>query len=149
MVPYSGSLDQLDVATLAGPQIDFSYFANDEIQKITRGNGSGVEATYAYHGNGPIQSIVVTDGSAALLHDLQYSVIDETLNVETLAETRSGNVSGTFSYEYDGIDRLTDADYPAAFGLQTADSEDFTYDAAGNRDDSFIYCVIHVSQRPL
>jgi hypothetical protein len=38
-----------------------------------------------------------------------------------------------YDYGYDGIDRLTSAQYPTALGLPA--SESFAYDASGNRED--------------
>jgi RHS repeat-associated protein len=122
-------LDRLVSAALAGGTTAYSYRANDELETLTR--ASGVQTTYAYHPDGPIDTITTRDSSSTLLHLLDYTV-DATLNVDTIAETRGTGSAQTFDYAYDGVDRLVEALNPTAYGLPA--SEDYEYDAAGNRE---------------
>ena len=133
---HFNDLDRLEWADLASPtRIDFGYYANDELHTITRqatAPTTGPLSTYSYWPHGPVQQILVT-GTPGELLKLDYTV-DPTLNVDDVTETRDGTTSGVFDYGYDGIDRLTGADYPNAFGLPA--DESFIYDPAGNRDDA-------------
>jgi RHS repeat-associated protein len=54
------------------------------------------------------------------------------LRHRAIAETRGSGSAESFAYCYDGIDRLTSATNPTAYGLPA--SEAYTYDPAGNRE---------------
>jgi RHS repeat-associated protein len=65
-------------------------------------------------------------GAIQATFDLGY---DEASNVTTRAETISGNsYGGTYTYGYDGANRLTNVTGPALFGSRT-----YGYDGGGNR----------------
>jgi RHS repeat-associated protein len=124
-------LNRLKEAQLASPSpLEFTYFANDDLETITHGNG--VVTEYAYWPEGPVQSITVDSPSEQLLK-LTYTV-NKVLNITGMNEQHaaSGAVHG-YGYGYDALDRLTSATYPTALGLPA--SESFAYDAAGNRED--------------
>ena len=124
-------LNRLKEAQLASPNpLEFTYYANDDLETITHGNG--VTTEYAYWPEGPVQSITVESPSEQLLK-LTYTV-NKVLNVTGMNEQHaaSGPVHA-YTYGYDALDRLTSATYPTALGLPA--SESFAYDAAGNRED--------------
>jgi uncharacterized protein RhaS with RHS repeats len=122
-------LDRLVSAALAGGTTTYGYRANDELETLTRANG--VQTTYTYLAHGPVDTVTTRDSSSALLRLLDYTV-DATLNVDTIAEARGTGSAQTFDYAYDGVDRLIEALNPTAYGL--AATEDYEYDAAGNRE---------------
>ena len=133
-------LDRMTEAVLPGgadPTVSFDYRANDELEKVFYGSPTTHRAvtTYAYHPHGPIDSITTEAGiPLAQVLRLTYTpnaVLDLTGKSEQ--QTTSDPVE-SYVYGYDGVSRLTLADYPAAFGLPA--DERFVYDAAGNRDDA-------------
>lgn len=122
--------DRIHQATLAGTSpLSFSYYANDEPDVLTHGNG--VNSDWDYYLHGPIQSIGVT-GGAGQLHSLDYTP-NAVLNVDTVDEEyATGSPTYTYDYDYDPADRLEQAQYPTALGLPAL--EEFDYDEAGNRE---------------
>jgi len=136
-----------DLARLTGATFDdgsavqalaFDYFANDDLEQITHGNGVVTDLTYLDEGS--VDTITVSAGSE--LHRLDYAV-DAVLNVDAIEEwvggtklLPSGGSGGdpSFDYGYDAVYRLDQATYPDAFGLPTGEA--FAYDGAGNRDDA-------------
>jgi RHS repeat-associated protein len=136
------ALDRLVAATLPGgptPTLAFGYNGRDDVMTLTRRNATPadyVQTTYTYFDQGPVDTITVADllpSSAARLL-LDYAEPDAVLNVEGVSETRDGGSAQAYDYEYDGVDRLTEADYPSAFSLPA--DETFSYDDAGNRDNA-------------
>jgi len=114
----------LTSAVLPGSQnFAFSYYPNGELQQATYPNG--VTGNYQYTANGPLQGITVT-GSGGPIEQIDYTY-DNVLNVATRTDG-----DGTHNYGYDGLNRLTHADYPASTGLP---AENFAYDRAGNEED--------------
>ena len=111
-----------------------AYFESDDLDRLTRGNGTGLVTDFVYHPTGPIDTITVGNPSSPL-HKLDYA-IDGVLNVDTIQETIAGTVqSPLYDFDYDAVYRLTDAAYPTGPGLPTL-PESFGYDAASNRDDN-------------
>ncbi len=123
---------RLDLATFPGSAaIDFSPFPDDTLETITY--PSGVMTGYGYHAQGPIDTVTVTATGGVQRLLLDYAV-DAVQNVTDLIEQHaSGEPAESYVFGYDGANRLTDANYPAAFGLPV--NETFGYDLAGNRDD--------------
>ncbi|HFD31671.1 MAG TPA: hypothetical protein ENJ28_02995 [Gammaproteobacteria bacterium] len=116
--------DLLTQATFNASQThQFDYYPTDELKQIAFNNGTVTD--YAYQGNGPLKWIDIAHGGASK-EKLNFTY-DKVLNVKQMS-----NNSGIHSFIYDGINRLTNASHPLASNLPT--SEDFTYDAAGNRE---------------
>lgn len=103
--------------------IAFDYFGNDDLKSIAYPNG--VTTDYTYENNGPVKTIVTHD-SAATINRFDY-LYNDVLNVTTL-----NAFDGDRIFSYDGLDRLTGAQYPVASGLP---EESYTYDLVGNRED--------------
>jgi RHS repeat-associated protein len=124
-------LNRLVEAELASPNpLEFTYFANDDLETITHGNG--VTTEYTYFPEGPVATITVESPSEQLLK-LTYTV-NKVLNVTAMNEQHAASgATHAYTYGYDALDRLTSATYPTVLGLPA--SEAFTYDAAGNRED--------------
>jgi RHS repeat-associated protein len=101
----------------------FTYYPSGEVQQTTYPNG--VTTSYVYEANGPVQSITVA-GTSGAIEQFSYSY-DNVGKVTT--ETDS---AGQYDFTYDGLDRLTQAVYPAATGLAI---EHYVYDSVGNRED--------------
>jgi len=117
--------NRLNTATLPGSQSfnNFSYFDNGNIQQLTF--PSGITSDYNYETNGPIKDITITDG-ATQLEQLSYSY-DNVKNVDTQTDSL-----GLHDYNYDNLNRLTQASHPLGSGLL---AESFGYDKVGNRED--------------
>ncbi|VAW37970.1 hypothetical protein MNBD_GAMMA01-488, partial [hydrothermal vent metagenome] len=81
----------------------------------------GITRTLAYDGLQRINSINVQDTSNQTLMNYDYTYTP-TGNI-----TNKNTEHGDYSYGYDDLDRLTNADYP------NLTDETFTYDALGNR----------------
>jgi YD repeat-containing protein len=118
-------LNRLQAATLPGGQgFGLTYFANDDLKRLTYPNG--VTTDYRYDPRGPIDDITVNGTAGLLAHDAYTH--DDALNIATLTDP-----DGAHAYDYDGIDRLIEATHPAPSGLPGTES--FGYDRVGNRAD--------------
>ncbi len=115
----------------ADPTLALAYWASDDLRLLTHGNGATTQLRYESHG--PVDAITVANAASTQLHQLVYGY-DGVLNVDTLSESIGTTAaSPPYGYGYDPQQRLTSAVYPALSGLPA--SENFPYDAAGNRDD--------------
>jgi RHS repeat-associated protein len=115
--------NRLVTANLNGAALTIGSYANDDRQSVSL--PGGVTRTYQYDANGPVNSISVAGASTLAQFAFGY---DDVLNLETLTAPEGG-----YQYEYDGLNRLTDATNPASVGLATTES--YIYDAVGNRED--------------
>jgi YD repeat-containing protein len=120
-------LDRLTQAILPGSQVfTLDYYANDDRRTIDHPNG--VATAYVYRPNGPVESITITKSTGELIEQFAYTY-DAVRNVATMSDG-----DGTHGYQYDGLDRLTDATHPPGIGLPEV--ENFAYDKVGNREDA-------------
>jgi RHS repeat-associated protein len=117
-------LNRLTSVTLAGAAISVSYFGNDDRQSVTV--PGGVSRNYTYETNGPISSVTV-NGPSGQIAQFAYT-FDDVSNIESLTDA-----DGAHSFDYDGLNRLTQATHPGASGLPATES--FTYTSAGDRKD--------------
>lgn len=124
-------LNRLVTAQLASPgPLAFGYYANDDLEQVTHGNG--VTTEYTYRPEGPVETITTESTTAQLLR-LSYTV-NKVLNITGLTEQHAaGGPSHVYGYGYDALDRLTSATYPTELGLPAAEA--FAYDPAGNREE--------------
>lgn len=102
-------LDRLTQANFPGGQtLDLQYFANDDLQTLTHGNGT--TTSYTYFNQGPVSTITVQNGSSQL-HQLNYT-LDTVMNVDQVREEFTTTTQYLYEYAYDGANRLTSANYP-------------------------------------
>lgn len=123
------TLNRLTDAVLDGHNYSLpdtsAYDAADQLKAITYPNG--VQAAITYRDNGPVETISYSKADSSPLESIAYTY-DKALNVDT----RTDN-DGTYDYDYDGLDRLTQADYPPSTSIPT---DNYVYDNVGNREDS-------------
>ncbi len=127
------AMGRLDLATLPGSAtpIDFTPFADDTLDRITR--PSGTTTDYTYFAQGPIQSITVKAAGTTQIQRLAYA-IDAVQNITSQSEQHAtSDPTGAYVYGYDAANRLTSATYPAAYGF--TGNQAYVYDPAGNRED--------------
>lgn len=127
-------LDRLTQANFPGGQtLDLQYFANDDLQTLTHGNGT--TTSYTYFNQGPVSTITVQNGSSQL-HQLNYT-LDTVMNVDQVREEFTTTTQYLYEYAYDGANRLTSANYPNSMpaGFPLLQDEAFAYDPAGNREN--------------
>ncbi|WP_444894491.1 RHS repeat domain-containing protein [Microbulbifer sp. TRSA001] len=115
---------RLTNATLAGSSHTFGYDNADRL--ISLSYASGITRTDNYNTDGTLSSSSVTDSSSTTLEALTYS-FNTAKNITSYSDN-----DGTQSFSYDGLGRLTGADYPDSTSLN---DEAFTYDGVGNRED--------------
>ena len=104
---------------VAPERADFSYDAAG--RKATASHPNGTRGTFTYDAGGRLTNIQWTGPANSAVMGLSYSY-DAAGNT-----THTSDSSGTNSYTYDRLDRLSDAQY------SDGSSEAFTYDSAGNR----------------
>lgn len=113
------------IANPFGQAVTFQYDALSRRTKMTYPNG--VVTTYAYDAAGQLTQIVAqrsSDHSAVAFESYAYDA-----NGNRVSAT---DLTGTHTYAYDKLNRLTSAGHPAASGLPIL-NETFSYDAVGNR----------------
>ncbi|WP_444894493.1 RHS repeat-associated core domain-containing protein [Microbulbifer sp. TRSA001] len=115
---------RLTNATLAGNGHTIGYNTADRLISITY--ASGASRTNNYNSDGTLNSSSVVDSSNTTLEALGYS-FDAAKNITTYSDN-----DGTQLFTYDGVDRLTSADYP---DNTVFTDETFAYDGVGNRED--------------
>ena|GEM_PF-4607839 len=119
------TLDHLIRLTLPNNEsIEFDYFSNNALKQIRYPNG--ISTDYEYYSNGPVQSIDSKVGATGINH-VDY-VYNDILNITGLTDNGAESL-----YDYDGLNHLTDAQYPASSGLT---NESYVYDRVGNRKDA-------------
>ena len=120
---------------------EYTYDAAN--RRVAMKNNAYLEASYQHDGAGRVLTRTLSNGAATqLTYDAngwlasltQRSANGTSLSNTTYTRDRTGHLtgqvdsSGTTNYTYDALYRLTGADYPG-----TANDENFTYDAVGNR----------------
>ncbi len=106
------AMGRLDFATFPGSPtpVDFTPFADDTPDRITR--PSGTTTDYTYFAQGPIQSITVKAAGTTQLQRLAYAV-DAVQNITNQSEQHAtSDPTGAYVYGYDAANRLTSADVP-------------------------------------
>lgn len=89
---------------------------------LSRIMSSGAKSLYQYDANGQLLHLTHTAANGATLTDIGYTR-DKVGNILTQTDS-----TGTTTFTYDPLYRLTSADYPG-----TANDETWTYDEVGNR----------------
>ncbi len=125
---FSYQYDQLNrltrITNPQGRQFSFAYDANGRRTQLDYPNG--IRTTYGYDNAGQVLSIIHTRLSdQAVIAKSTYSY-DAAGN-----RTNMTDMSGTHTYAYDDLHRLTGATHPAASSLPPV--ETFSYDPVGNR----------------
>ncbi|WHI46255.1 RHS repeat domain-containing protein [Microbulbifer sp. VAAF005] len=115
---------RLNSATLAANTHTLNYDSADRWTDVTY--ASGVSRTNTYNDDNTLASATLVDANSTTLEALSYAY-DAVNNIEGYTDN-----DGTKVFTYDGMDRLTGADYPDATGLT---DEQFDYDGVGNRED--------------
>ncbi|MCF6264821.1 MAG: hypothetical protein L3J24_14710, partial [Xanthomonadales bacterium] len=116
-------LIQANLPQATGSQsINLSYTEADERQQITYPNG--VTTSYTFEPNGPIKTINTQTSTNTNLESWTYNY-NAVLNIDAIS-----NSLGQTTYSYDGLNRLTSADYPSLLNDET-----YAYDLVGNRED--------------
>ena len=112
-------------AVLAGKTASYDYFDIGALKTSILPNG--ITAHRALDTRHRLDRLIYKKNSTALLSSLDYTY-DVKSNVTQLVrnDTGAGGTSKTFTFGYDGISRLTSANY----GDETVS---YTYDKAGNR----------------
>jgi RHS repeat-associated protein len=118
----TGEVKLNDVTTIA----TYAYNLDGSIDTITYGNGH--YENYLYYERGWVESIELRDSTDALIDSYQY-VYDKVGNIRTIEEYIDPEVFLKY-FEYDNLNRLTRADGPWEFGLNTIE---YVYDEVGNR----------------
>ncbi|WP_444930348.1 RHS repeat-associated core domain-containing protein [Microbulbifer sp. SSSA002] len=127
LVSHSFTYDdynRLSSATLVANTHTLNYDSADRWTGITY--ASGVSRTNTYNDDNTLATATLVDASSTTLEALSYAY-DAVNNIEGYTDN-----DGTQVFTYDGMDRLTGADYPDAIGLT---DEQFDYDGVGNRED--------------
>jgi RHS repeat-associated protein len=106
----------------------FSYFNTGKISGI--GYPNGTQAAIVYNDNGMVDSINYHRSDSTSIEKFQYSR-DSIGNITEIMMN-----SGSTTYNYDNVNRLTGADYPETSPLA---DELFNYDVNGNRSTSLQY----------
>ncbi|WHI47267.1 RHS repeat-associated core domain-containing protein [Microbulbifer sp. VAAF005] len=111
-------------ATLAGSTHTLGYDSADHWTSLTY--ASGARRTNIYNVDGTLTSTTLEDPSGTILEALSYS-FDAANKIISYSDN-----DGVQSFTYDGVDRLTSADYPDSIAFA---DETFSYDGVGNRED--------------
>ncbi len=130
------SADLTSLTTPSGQVIGYSYNANHQITAITV-NGSTLLASITYEPFGPVSGwtwgnstttarVFDTDGNAASIASAGSKSYSYDNASRITGITDGSNSALSWTYGYDGLDRLNSAS-------KTALSQSFTYDANGNR----------------
>ncbi|WP_444893968.1 RHS repeat-associated core domain-containing protein [Microbulbifer sp. TRSA001] len=115
---------RLSSVTLAGQTHSLAF---DEADRWVNLNyASGVRRTNTYNTDGTLSGSTVTNSSNIVLESLGFS-FDAVKNIIEYNDN-----DGTQLFSYDGVDRLTRADYPDNTAFT---DEVFAYDGVGNRED--------------
>lgn len=114
------AVNRLTRITQGTLQWNFSYDGAGNRTQLTQPNGTST--LYTYLVNNWLASIEHRAPGGATLQAFTYTY---DLNGNRLTQVDS---TGTTSFTYDALDRLTQAAYPAGYGTWT-----WTYDAVGNR----------------
>ncbi|MDO9234166.1 MAG: RHS repeat-associated core domain-containing protein [Methylotenera sp.] len=93
---------------------------------LSRVSNSGARTMSQYDANGWVTKLTQYDAANNLVSDTSYTR-DRVGNILTQINTAGAN-TGTTTFSYDALYRLSTADYPSA-----ANDELFTYDKVGNR----------------
>ncbi|WP_444944676.1 RHS repeat-associated core domain-containing protein [Microbulbifer sp. ZKSA006] len=115
---------RLTSAVLAGNSHTLGYDSADRWSSLSY--ASGASRTNTYNADGTLDSSTITDPTGTILEALGYS-FDAAKNITAYSDN-----DGTQVFSYDGVDRLTSADYPDSTSLI---DEIFSYDGVGNRED--------------
>jgi RHS repeat-associated protein len=114
-------LNHLISATLAGAQVGITLSSSGSRLVVAYPNG--VNDTYAYRANGPIESIAI-DGPSGPIASVSYSY-DALTNLIGQADQY-----GAHTFGYDELSRLENTLRPPSAGVP---NENFEYDIVGNR----------------
>jgi RHS repeat-associated protein len=129
--PSYDEANRLD-RTVVGPDtFEFTYWDDGQIKKIEYPNG--IKEQYKLTSRNFID--IVTDSSATaqlFKYDYKYNEVgDRDTMIFKVSKTGMGSpITGTVSYKYDDLRRITEAQYPASIHNKT---NIYTYDRVGNR----------------
>ena len=123
---------RLEAASLPGSApLFFTPFEDDTLETIEY--ASGAASDFAYYPQGPVESITLRAEGTTQQNRLAYGV-NAVHSLTALSEQHaSADPVQAYGFGYDEANRLTAANYPAAYGFTGNDA--FDYDLAGNRED--------------
>src|ERR1051325_6407013 len=117
-------MNRLDVATLpGGRQVNHDWTVDGLLSRVDYGNG--MSRVYNYDNADRVTSILNTH-SASESEEYVYSY-DANSNRETETRKHNGATSRSISYQFDSLNRLTQANYGSGASLS------YSYDKVGNR----------------
>ena len=114
----------------------YTYRSTNLLETITRPTPNVITSNYTYDTASRLTGINHTKDVASV-HNIAYT-LDQNDN-----RTAMQDQWGTTTYQYDELDRLTQAQYPAIANGPAAETINYGYDPAGNRttvgDASFVF----------
>src|ERR1051325_9937296 len=117
-------MNRLDVATLpGGRQVNHDWTVDGLLSKVDYGNG--MSRVYNYDNADRVTSILNTH-SASETEEFVYSY-DANSNRESETRKHNGATTRTISYQFDSLNRLTQANYGGGASVS------YSYDKVGNR----------------
>lgn len=111
-----------------GSNPTYTYYPDGSLNKTTGPNGDA--ETRTYYKTGWLQDTKTTNPTAGTVADVSYPSLDGMGNPQSVI--RTGNVSCSFTYQYDNNERLAAANYQNCPIAGQPDSFSWTYDADGN-----------------
>ena len=127
--------NRLQTATLTGNrQVNYNWYADGLLQRVSY--GAGLQREYVYDNADRVSQITNTvsaDGAQTQQEKFDYEY-DPNSNPELETRKFNNQTTRTAHYSYDQLNRLTQAAYNTPGATPAANTLNYTYDAAGNRE---------------